>query len=506
MPFAIDSEAVLLAGDQDSTPYLDALIAFGDRDPARFHVPGHKGGYGADPKLREHLADALKYDIPRDMHGIDFGPYPTPADQAELLAAESFGAKQTWFLTNGATQGNHALALALAPLGARVVVQRNSHGSVADGLVLSGGIPAFVSPHVDHDLQIAHGVLPEDLSETLDENPDAKAVFIVSPTYYGTCADVATLAQIAHSRGIPLLVDQSWGSHFGRHANVPQSAMQLGADAVLTSIHKTVGSFTQSAMLHVADSEFINPDMVDRAVRLVRSTSPNGLLLVSLDAARRNLAVNGEALLSETLTAIDTIVDKIDLIPGLYVAGSDLRGHTGVHDTDPLRIVIDTRATGESGFVLADVVRERHDVIPELATDTVVVFVVGIAEDPANLDRLHDALVDAAARAEPRREPATPIDSRETFNLEQVVSPREAFLAASDVIPVSAAIDRVCGESIAVYPPGIPALLPGELISQDIVDHLQRQVAQGARLHGASDKEFKTIHVLPADRAHRPAL
>lgn len=434
------------------------------------------------------------------MHGIDVGPYPMPADEAELLAAEAFGAKQTWFLTNGATQGNHALTLALAPLGAKVIVQRNSHGSVTDGLVLSGGIPEFISPHVDHDLGIAHGVLPDELERVLSEHPDARAVFIVSPTYYGTCADVATLAQIAHSRDLPLVVDQSWGSHFGRHEAVPQSALQLGADAVLTSIHKTAGSLTQSAMLHVSETDLIEPDMVDRAVRLVRSTSPNGLLLVSLDAARRNLAVNGEAQLEKTFAAVDDLVDRIDLIPGLYVAGQDLRGHTGVHDTDPLRIVVDTRGTGESGFVLADMLREQHDVIAELATETVAVFVVGIAEDPANLERLYEGLKDVAARIEPRKEPSTPIDSRASFRAEQAVSPRKAFLAATEVIPVETAAGRICGESIAVYPPGIPALLPGERITQEIIDHLTRQVAQGARLHGASHPDFKTIHVLPRDR------
>lgn len=431
------------------------------------------------------------------MHGIDVGEYPTPADEAELLAAEAFGARQTWFLSNGATQGNHALALAMAPLGVKVIVQRNSHGSVVDGLVLSGGIPEFVYPHVDHDLSIAHAVLPEDLEKVLADNPDARAVFLVSPTYYGACADIESLAALAHASGMPLIVDQSWGSHFGFHPDMPQSALQLGADAMLTSIHKTAGSLTQSAMLHVADSELINPDMVDRAVRIVRSTSPNGLLLVSLDAARRNLAVNGEALIAKTFAKIDAVIDMIDLVPGLYVAGQDLRGHTGVHHTDPFRIVVDTRATGESGFFVADRLREDHDVIPELATDTVVVFVVGIGEDPANLDRLHAALVDVAARIEPRREPATPIDSRESFKLEQVVSPRKAFLAASEVVASDDAVGRVCGESISVYPPGIPALLPGERITREIVDHLRRQVAQGARLHGASDHEFETIHVLP---------
>ncbi|MFT4049973.1 MAG: DegT/DnrJ/EryC1/StrS family aminotransferase [Solirubrobacterales bacterium] len=489
-----------MSDGQDSTPYLDALLAYGDRAPARFHVPGHKGGFGADAKLRERLAGTLKYDIPRDMHGIDVGPYPMPADEAELLAAEAFGAEQTWFLTNGATQGNHALTIALAPLGAKVIVQRNSHGSVVDGLVLSGGIPAFVSPHLDHDLQIAHGVLPGDLEQALAENPDARAVFIVSPTYYGTCADIAALAEISHAAGVPLLVDQSWGSHLGFHPDLPESALALGADAVLTSIHKTAGSLTQSAMLHVADSELVDPGMIDRAVRIVRSTSPNGLLLTSLDAARRNLATNGERLLGETLAEIDQLVDRIDLIPGLYVAGQDLRGHTGVHHTDPLRIVVDTRGTGESGFTIADFIRVEHDVIPELATDTVVVFVVGIDEDPENFARLYDALKDAAEKIEPSHEPSAPIDSRETFKLDQATSPRLAFLAADEVVSVEDAVGRVCGEAVAIYPPGIPALLPGERISQEIIDYLKRQAGQGARLHGASDKSFQTIHVLPRER------
>lgn len=468
----------------------------------RFHVPGHKGGFGADAKLREYLPAALRYDIPRDMHEIDVGPYPTPADQAELLAAEAFGAQQTWFLTNGATQGNHALTLALAPLGARVIVQRNSHGSVVDGLVLSGGLPEFIAPPIDPDLGLAHGVLPETLEAQLKETPDARAIFIVSPTYYGTCADIATLAKIAHDHGIPLIVDQSWGSHFGFHHKLPESALALGADAVLTSIHKTTGSFTQSAMLHVAKNSLVNPDMVDRAVRLVRSTSPSALLLVSLDAARRNIAVNGFDLLERTIDAVDGAIERLSAIPGISVVGEGLRGHTGVHDTDLLRIVLDTRETGESGFVMADALREHSDLSTEMATDTVVVFVIGISEDPAQLDALVEAVADAAGKIQPRREPATPIDTSASFRAELAASPREAFLAATDVISMSDAVGRICGESIAIYPPGIPALLPGERITEAIVAHLQEQVSQGARLHGASDPELRTIHVLPEGKAN----
>ncbi len=441
------------------------------------------------------------------MYGIDVGISPTPSEQAELLAAEAYGAEQTWFLTNGATQGNHALTLALAPLGASVIVQRNSHGSLVDGLVLSGGLPEFISPQIDANLGIAHGVLPADLEQQLEDTPDVRAVFVVSPTYYGTCADIATLAEIAHGRRLPLVVDQSWGAHFGLHERVPRSALALGADAVLTSTHKTAGSFTQSAMLHVASDSLVSADSVDRAVRLVRSTSPNSLLLSSLDAARRNLAVNGEALLEDTLRALDETRARIKAIEGLDVVGDELNGEPGVHETDPLRLVIDTRGTGESGFAMADALRDTGDVSVELATDAVVVLVIGVAEDPAVLDRLVGSVAEAAkAITAPGDHPALPIEVPAAFKAELVVSPREAFLGGTEIVEFDTAVGRVCGESIAVYPPGIPSLLPGERITESIIEHLREQVEKGARLHGASDPALKTIHVLPDDaisRRHR---
>src|ERR687889_685997 len=216
--------------DQPQAPYLNAVVAYGFRGSTRFHVPGHKAGNGADLGVRTAIGwQTLKLDIPQDIHGVDLGESPTPFQRAEQLAAEAYGAARTWFLTNGATQGNHALCLALAPLGAHVVAQRNSHSSVVDGLVLSGGVPAFVAPEYD----------PE--------------------------------PGVAHARGVPLVVDQSWGPHFGFHPGVPASALHLGADAALTSTHKIVGSLTQSAMLHVAPTGRVDPDRVGHVVRLVRS-------------------------------------------------------------------------------------------------------------------------------------------------------------------------------------------------------------------------------------------
>src|SRR6478735_1995591 len=216
--------------DQPTAPYLDAVTAYGFRGSTRFHVPGHKAGNGADLGVRTAIGcQTLKLDIPQDIHGVDLGESPTPYERAEELAAEAYGAARSWFLTNGATQGNHALCLALAPLGAPVVVQRNAHASVIDGLVLSGGLPSFVAPEYDADRGITHCVTPAALEAALAEAPDARAAFVVSPTYYGMTADVAGCAEVAHAAGVALVVDQSWGPHFGFHERVPESALALGA-------------------------------------------------------------------------------------------------------------------------------------------------------------------------------------------------------------------------------------------------------------------------------------
>src|SRR5919201_2232013 len=328
------AQADALQFEQPSAPYLDALVAVSFRGSTRFHVPGHKGGPGADPGLRHAIGDgALALDLPQDVEGIDVGPGPTPYQRAEELAAQAYGAGRTWFLTNGATQGNHALCLALAGPHRSVVVQRNSHASLIDGLVLSGGMPTFVAPAIEQELGMAHGVTPEALGAALAQAPDAEDALVVSPTYYGMAADVAGLAEVAHAADTALVVDEAWGPHFGFHPGVPPSAVALGADAVLTSTHKIVGSLTQSAMLHVAGDGRVDPDLVARGVRLVRSTSPSSLLLGSLDAARLQLAVHGEALLERTLRAARLAVAAIDAVPGGRVLGDDVVGTTGAGAT-----------------------------------------------------------------------------------------------------------------------------------------------------------------------------
>jgi len=486
---------------QPTAPYLDALVAYGFRGPTRFHVPGHKGGAGADPGLRRALgARALLLDVPQDTEGIDMGPEPTPFTQAEQLAAAAYGAERSWFLTNGATQGNHALCLALARGGrdgVRVVLQRNAHASLIDGLVLSGGMPAFIAPETDDELGMAHGVTPEALRSALARCTDARAVFVVSPTYYGTVADVEGLAEVAHAAGAALVVDQAWGPHFGFHPGVPQSALRLGADAVITSTHKIVGALTQAAMLHVAPGGRVDVAAVSRAVRLVRSTSPSSLLLASLDAARRQLAVHGQALLAGTLAAAAHARVAIDAIPGCAVVGERLVGRPGVHTWDPLRLVVDVRGTGRSGYEVAAALRAGSDIHVELATHATLVLVLGLHEQPEALERLvHDLGATVAEIARPIAPERAPVVKPPELGQELAVPPRDAFLGETEVVPVDAALGRVSCEAIAGYPPGIPALLPGERIRGEVVAYLRELAAEGARLHGASDPAFETVTVL----------
>src|SRR5215210_7236819 len=449
--------------EQPTAPYLDAVVAYAFRGPARYHVPGHKGGSGADPGVLKAIGpDGLAADVPQDIHGIDLGPSPTPYQRAERLAAEAFGAARTFFLTNGATQGNHTLCLALAPLGARIVAQRNSHSSIVDGLVLSGGIPSF----------------------------------IVSPTYYGMAADVAGCAEVAHAAGVPLIVDQAWGPHFGFHEDLPPTALSQDADAMLTSTHKIAGSLTQSAMLHVGHSGRVDAAAVGRALRLLRSTSPSSLLIASLDGARRQLSLHGEQLLFETLEAIEVARAKLQTIEGIALVDASLVGRMGVAHYDPLRIVLDVRGTGRTGYEIADALRRSYDVHLEMPTQATIVFVVGLGESVAALRRLAGDIEETVKRVARPGTTAAIVGPLTTLHNEMAVPPRDAFLGEAEALAVDAAVGRISCEAIASYPPGIAALLPGERLSPETVAYLRELAAGGARLHGASGPAFETINVL----------
>jgi arginine decarboxylase len=482
---------------QDSTPYVDALLAYAALEPGRFQVPGHKGGAGADPAMRELVGDvALRNDIPSVTEGVDIGPEPTPFQQAQLLAAEAWGAARTWFLVNGASQGNHSTCMALAHSGNRVVVQRNVHSSVIDGLVMSGMRPTFVAPELDPELGIAHGLTPDSLAAGLDQTPDAVAALVVSPTYFGACADVAGLAVVAHERGVPLVVDEAWGAHLHFHPDLPTDALESGADLVTSSTHKIVGSLTQAAMLHLGKGGRIDAAVVDRSVSLVETTSPSGLLTGSLDAARRQAAVHGAELVGETLAAVRATREAIAEIRGLAVLDEGMVGRPGVAGWDPLRLSIDVRETGSTGYRLAKTVFQASRIDLELHSENVVVAIFGVGEPAAPAgERLVAALRDAVDRLEADAGPPEEKLAPPPPWGELVMTPREAFLGPQEVIPFDAAAGRVAAEGLAAYPPGIPNVLPGERLTVETLDYIRESVAHGGYVRGGSDRALKTLRV-----------
>jgi lysine decarboxylase len=484
---------------QEDAPYLDAIRAYAARSPARLHIPGHKGGAGADPVLRETIgAAALAHDIPALVWGVDIGATPTPFEQAQRLAAQAWGARRSWFLINGASQGNHATGLALAHRGGEVVLQRNCHSSTIDALVLSGLRPAFVAPEIDQELGIAHCLLPEKLEEALRATPAAVAAWVVSPTYFGACADVRSLAAVAHDRGVPLVVDEAWGAHLAFSDTLPEHALAAGADLVISSTHKIVGSLGQSAMLHLGGDR-LDQWIVDRTVTLTESTSPNSLLTASLDAQRRLAATRGRELIARIVTEADRAREAIRDIPGLDVLDARFVGRAGVAGYDPLRLAVDVRGLAIDGYELARRLRDRYDIHLELVANNVVVGVFGMAEPPQPLaGRFVAALRVEAARAglaaggsEVRFAQAPPWG-------ELAMTPREAFLGAQEVVPADAAVGRIAAESLATYPPGIPNVLPGERLTAETLAFIRRTLELGGSVRGASDRLLRTVRVVAA--------
>ncbi|ADB51224.1 aminotransferase class I/II-fold pyridoxal phosphate-dependent enzyme [Conexibacter woesei] len=485
------------AGDQREMPYLRSLLEHAELDPGRYNVPAHRGGPRAPRALVDALGErALALDIPPLVWGIDDGPRPTPFEQAQLLAAEAWGAQRTWFLLNGASQANHVASLALAQRGRHVLMQRNVHSSAIDGLTLSGLEPRFVLPEVDEAMGIAHCLLPETLDAALREDADVSGVIVVSPTYYGMAADVEGLVAVAHRHGVPIVVDQAWGAHFAFHDELPLDALAAGADLVISSTHKLLGSLTQSAMLHLGPDSMLDQETVDRAVTMLDSTSPNALLGASLDAARQRAAVDGRELIGATLRALERIRADVQALPGVDVLDERLVGRMGIAAIDPFRMAIDVSGTGRSGIELQPLLRTTRGVFVELASAHALVAIFSIGDEEGDGERLVAALRDALEASEGA--PATRALLAPRYG-PLAISPRATFLARHEHVPLEQASGRICAESLAVYPPGIPNVLAGEELTPAIVAFLAASVASGSMVRGASDRSLRTLRVVVTD-------
>ncbi len=491
-----------------TTPYADAIRRFAARDLQRLNVPGHSADSTAAPLLADFFGDdVLRYDVEPLLDGIDKGS-DNPLEQAREAAARAWGARRTWFLTNGASEANRMTALALAAFGTPdeiVVAQRSAHSSFFDGIILGGLDPRFVTPTIDEHHGINHGVTPAAMREAL-EGVDAKAAYIISPSYFGAVADVEGIAAVCHEAGVPLVVDAAWAAHFGFHPELPANPITLGADLVVSSTHKMGGSLTQSAMLHLAEgayAEELEP-LLDRAFLFTQSTSASSLLLTSLDLARATLE-DGHDRIAASLAAAGALRDAVratgrfPIVSDGFDAFPDIVGH------DPLRVSIDVGAAGLHGHTVREELLRTAGIMTEISTESCIVAFVGPGTTPdaarfvAALESLRPVGA-LAARGEsgsislPKTGPA-------------VMRPRDAAFAHTEIVSAEDAVGRVSADSLAAYPPGIPNVLPGEILTAETISFLRGIAATpGGYVRGAADALVDGVRVVVEESEQRTLI
>jgi arginine decarboxylase len=490
--------------DQSKAPIVDALQEWVNKSHAPFYTPGHKRGIGMNPILTERWGAAVfGWDLP-ELPGLDNLQAPAGIiEQAQILAAEVFGAQQTWFLVNGSTTGVMAAILATCGEGEKIILPRNIHSSAISGIIHAGAVPIFINPEYDsagrtlreRELDIAHSITPDSVKLALEQHPDAKAVMVVYPTYYGACGDLAAIAEIVHSYQIPLLVDEAHGAHFGFHSDLPPAALTVGADLSVQSTHKLLGSLTQSAMLHL-NSSLIDVDKISRSLRLLQSTSPSYLLLASLDAARQQMALNGEQLMTETIELARIARDEIDRIPGLAVVEL-ARNIPGCKYLDPTRLTVTVTGLNLTGFAADEILTSEFGIVAELPSMRHLTFIISLGNRRMDIDRLIWGLTELATKyAEDLPLNLGSINIKDQVLAEMAITPRQASRSPQISVATNRAIGRISAESICPYPPGIPVLIPGEMITAEALAYLQQILDLGGELVGCSDLTLEYISVV----------
>jgi arginine decarboxylase len=551
---------------QTKTPLLDALCDRISRPHAPFYAPGHKGGQGISQPLVELLgAQVFRSDLP-ELPELDnlFNPEGV-IGEAQNLAAEAFGAEYTRFLANGSTCGIIAAIVATCGPGDKIILPRNIHSSAISGLILSGAIPIFVNPEYNFDWDIANCITPESAAAALKQHPDAKAVMVVYPTYHGVCGDLRAIAKITHQYNIPLLVDEAHGAHFNFHPSLPEPALSVGADLTVQSIHKTLGAMTQASMLHVKGSR-IDIQKLNRALQLVQSTSPSYILLASLDAARQQIALHGEQLMTQTLLLAEKARSQLSQIPGLSVL--EPLNTPGFAGLDQTRLTVKVSLLGITGFAADEILHSQFGVTAELPMSQHLTFIISLGNTESDIDNLVKGftILERRKKEEGRfflyptlplphspplplpHSPTLPLSPSPTLPLPHSpplplphsptlplspsptlplppsptlplplsptlplphsptlplphsptppLSPRDAFFSPTETVAADKAVDRLSAELICPYPPGIPILMPGEIITSKALEYLQQILADGGKITGCSDPSLQTLKVV----------
>ena len=486
---------------QYNTPLFSGLREHAKKNPVQFHIPGHKKGAGIDPEFRDFIGDnALSIDL------INIGPLDDLHQpkgiikQAQILAAEAFGADHTFFSVQGTSGAIMAMVMAVCGPDDKIIVPRNVHKSVMSAIVFSGAIPVFIHPEIDEQLGISHGITTDAVEKALAQHPDAKAVLVINPTYFGISADLKKIVEISHAHGIPVLVDEAHGVHIHFHEQLPLSAMQAGADMAATSVHKLGGSMTQSSILNVREG-LVSAKHVQSILSMLTTTSTSYLLLASLDVARKRLATEGRELIDKTIQLAQSIRDRINQIDHLYCVGAEILGSKATFDYDPTKLIISVKDLGLTGYDVEKWLREKYNIEVELSDLYNILCIITFGDTETEGDLLVKALKDLADECEHRSEKVEPLKVLLPNIPVLALTPRDAFYAETEIIPFEESEGRIIAEFVMVYPPGIPIFIPGEIITKENLHYIRENLEAGLPVQGPEDDELKTIHVIKEYKA-----
>ena len=477
--------------DQNRAPIYEALQKFRQMRVVPFDVPGHKHGRG-NPELTEFLGQQCVGVDVNSMKPLDNLCHPISViREAEMLAADAFGAADAFLMVGGTTSSVQTMVLSTCKRGDKIILPRNVHRSVINALVLCGAIPVYVNPEVDHRLGISLGMKREQVAKAIAKHPDAKAVLVNNPTYYGICSDLKAIVKMAHDAGMYCLADEAHGTHFYFGEGMPVSAMEAGADMAAVSMHKSGGSLTQSSLLLVGPR--MNPGYVRQIINLTQTTSGSYLLMSSLDISRRNLAQRGKAVFRKVMDMAEYAREEINAIGGYYAFGRELINGDSVYDFDPTKLSVHTRDIGLAGIEVYDILRDEYDIQIEFGDIGNILAYLSIGDRPQELERLVSALAEIRRRYQ--KDPSGLLN-QEYIDPEVVASPQEAFYAEKKSLPIDDTEGMVCSEFVMCYPPGIPILAPGERITRDILDYIRYAKEKGCSMTGPEDPDILRLNVL----------
>lgn len=475
--------------DQSKTPFFDKLKTYGTSGTTSLDVPGHKLG-SIDTEFKKFLGEnvfLLDANAPR---GLDNLSKPKGVlKEAQALYADAFSSDHAFFLINGTSQGIMTMIMTVCRAKEKIIIPRNVHKSAINGLILSGAMPIFLKPKMDKDLGIANGIDIEELKETIKEHPDAKAVFVINPTYFGVASNLKEIVELAHANNMVVLVDEAHGAHFRFHESLPLSAMEAGADMSACSIHKTVGSLTQSSVLLVKGDR-VDLNRVQSTLNILQSTSPSSLLMASLDTSRSYMALHGREKLDEVIKLARWAREEINKIPGLKAITKEYIVENGDYNYDETKIMVKVSDLGLTGFDCYNILSEEFNIQMELAETNLILAVLSIGTTKAHLEKFIEGL----RKLTKHKKENTIIHQIRFTYPESYSRPREAYHAPKKFVKIEEALNEVAAENIMVYPPGIPLVIPGEIINEDILDDLRFYKEQGSTI--LSDSQDGLIRVV----------